>query len=55
MAEIETIRVKAAHPSQGEWVVINAHDFDPAVHVKFDAAAEAKPAKPRTKKVPTHA
>lgn len=29
---VETVRVMPSHPSQGDWVVINATDFDPAVH-----------------------
>ena len=31
-----TMRVMPAHPSQGEWVVINAADFDPVMHVEYD-------------------
>ncbi len=38
-----TMRVMPAHPSQGEWVVINADDFDPVMHVEYDehTAADA--------------
>lgn len=40
MQSIETVRVMPTHPSQGEWVVINATDFDPAVHRLYE---EPKP------------
>ena len=33
---METIKVKSWGKDQGEFVLINASDFDPAVHVKFD-------------------
>lgn len=36
-----TMRVMPAHPSQGEWVVINADDFDPVIHVEYDEHAVA--------------
>lgn len=35
---VETVRVMPTHPSQGEWVVINAADFDPAVHRLYEPA-----------------
>jgi len=35
---IETVRVMPTHPSQGEWVIMNASDFDPAVHRLYGAA-----------------
>jgi hypothetical protein len=38
-AEPQTMRVMPAHPSQGEWVVINAADFDPVLHVDYDERA----------------
>lgn len=41
MVDPETIRVKPAHPSQGEWVVINKADFDSAAHELYE---EAQPA-----------
>ncbi|MEN9761271.1 MAG: hypothetical protein RI906_1097 [Pseudomonadota bacterium] len=44
---VETVRVMPSHPSQGEWVIINAADFDPAVHQLyepgFQPAAVAQP------------
>jgi hypothetical protein len=46
----ETLRIVAAHPaSQGPFVVINARDFDPALHVAYQddqqpAQAEQQPA-----------
>lgn len=43
-ADPQTMRVMPTHPSQGEWVVINAADFDPALHVDFDEHAAAEPA-----------
>lgn len=33
---MDTIKVKPWHPSQGDHVVINAADFDPAVHQRLD-------------------
>lgn len=43
MNGVEVVRVVAAHPpSQGDFVVINAADFDPSVHVHYvDASAQA--------------
>jgi hypothetical protein len=35
-----TVRVMPTHPSQGEWVTINASDFDPAVHQLYGTAPE---------------
>lgn len=32
--DIEVIKVKPSHPSQGEFVLINASDFDPERHVR---------------------
>jgi hypothetical protein len=32
------LRVKSTHPSQGDWVEINAADYDPARHSLFDPA-----------------
>ena len=51
-ADPQTTRVMPAHPSQGEWVVINAADFDPVLHVVYDepgaaaVPAEAAPSAP---------
>jgi hypothetical protein len=39
---METMKVKPWGEGQGEFVVINAEDFDPKVHTPF----EAKPKKP---------
>lgn len=39
----ETIKVKPWGEGQGDFVLINAEDFNPEVHEHFDAAA--KPAK----------
>lgn len=36
----KTMRVMPWSESQGEYVVINESDFDPAVHEKFDEAEE---------------
>ena len=35
-ADPQTMRVMPTHPSQGRWVVINAADFDPVMHVEYD-------------------
>ncbi len=37
MNTLTTRKVLPTHPSQGEWVVINAADFDPAVHTEYVA------------------
>lgn len=29
---VETVRVVATHPSQGDWVVINKADYNPEMH-----------------------
>lgn len=42
-ADPQTMRVMPAHPSQGEWVVINAVDFDPVMHVEYDEQAGPAP------------
>ena len=39
MDSVPVIRIKSSHPSQGEFVEINASDFDPAKHERFDAPA----------------
>lgn len=36
---IETIKVKPWGEGQGEFVIINADDFDPSVHKPYDPAA----------------
>lgn len=41
---MDTIKVKPWHPSQGDHVVINAADFDPAVHRRFGDEVAAKQA-----------
>lgn len=42
--ELRTVRVKATHPpSQGEWVVMNESDFDPARHELYDAQESEQP------------
>jgi hypothetical protein len=40
---IATVRVMPAHPSQGEWVTINACDFDPARHALYESEPQASP------------
>lgn len=44
----EVIKVKPWGKDQGEYVLINAEDFDAAVHVKFDAqeVERKKPGRP---------
>ena len=42
-----TLRVRATHPpSQGEYVLIDAEDYDPAVHVLYEDAPAQAPAAP---------
>lgn len=44
-SRVPTVRVKATDPEQGEFVTINAADFDPAVHERFDdVVMDAPPA-----------
>jgi len=51
MSACETIKVKPWGDDQGDHVLINAEDFDPAIHTKFEADAPAQTrAKPRSKK-----
>jgi hypothetical protein len=38
--QIETIKIKPSHPSQGDYVVINADDFDAHKHEKIEQAPE---------------
>lgn len=40
--EIPTIKVKPWGEDQGEFVIINADDFDPAVHAKHQPKPKAK-------------
>jgi len=54
---VRTVRVVAAHPSQGECVVINEDDFDPSVHRLFDGcqtAVDPAPAPRRRGRPPKH-
>lgn len=44
---IPTIRVMPWGADQGEYVVINEADFDPAVHTRFEAGGGAPHAAPR--------
>jgi len=48
-----TIKVKSTHPSQGDFVIIEKVDYDPAKHELYDPKdAEPVPSKRgRTKKV----
>jgi hypothetical protein len=39
---IETIKIKPSDPEQGEYVIINADDFDPSVHTRLDDEAQPK-------------
>jgi hypothetical protein len=36
---VETVRVVATHPSQGDWVVINKSDYNPEVHTLYGESA----------------
>lgn len=50
---IETIRVASTDPaSQGPFVVINAADFDPAVHKPLEAEPVTEAPKKRAAKQP---
>jgi hypothetical protein len=42
----ETVRVKAWGEGQGDYVVINAADFDAKIHQKFDGPVELAPSDP---------
>lgn len=44
---IPTIKVKPWGPDQGDFVVINEADFDPAVHTRFEAGDGAPHSDPR--------
>lgn len=44
MAVVPTVKINPSHPSQGEFVEINAEDFDPAVHVLFELPPPPPPA-----------
>lgn len=44
---IPTIKVKPWGADQGEFVLINEADFDPAVHQRFEAEGDCAPAAPR--------
>lgn len=47
---METIKVKPWGEGQGDFVIINAADFDPAQHVKFEGGDGEAPPKPKAKK-----
>jgi len=36
---VATVRVKASHPSQGEFIVINEDDYDPERHELYEGDA----------------
>ena len=39
-----TLRVRSTHPhTQGEYVIIDAEHYDPAVHVLYEGASEPVP------------
>lgn len=38
---VETMKIKPAHADQGEFVVINKADFDPAIHEEHGIEVEA--------------
>ena len=42
---VETVRIVAASPEQGEYVIINASDYDADKHVLFDDSDDAAPTK----------
>lgn len=39
---VQTIKIEPSHKSQGEFVEINADDFDASKHKKFGEAAPAE-------------
>lgn len=41
--EIPTIKIDATHPDQGDYVIINEEDFDPAVHARYIEGIEFQP------------
>ena len=42
-----TLRVRSTHPhTQGEYVIIDAEHYDPAVHVLYDETPEQVPTAP---------
>jgi|GEM_PF-6200495 len=48
-----TLRVRATHPpSQGEYVIIDAEHYDPAVHVLYEDAPGLAPAAPDASNAP---
>lgn len=47
---METVKVKSWHESQGEFVVINAEDFDPAIHEKWEEKPEEVKRQRRSRK-----
>ena len=53
--EMDTIKVKPWGKDQGEYVLINAEDFDPTKHQKFDGQVSVdeilQQAKPKAKAV----
>ncbi|GGY87640.1 hypothetical protein [Shewanella fodinae] len=50
MPKVETVKIKAAHESQGEFVVINKADFDSDKHELFEQAEAEKPTRARKAK-----
>lgn len=46
MDHCETIKVKPWGEGQGEFVEINATDFDPAIHQLYETTAETPAPKP---------
>lgn len=54
MADPKTIKIKPSHPSQGDFVLINEDDFDPAVHQPLEPVV-ATPADPKADETPADA
>ena len=45
MDTLPTKKIMPSDPEQGEFIVINAEDFDPAIHTEYvEPEAEAEPA-----------
>ena len=47
---VETVKIVAASPEQGEFIIINASDFDDDKHVLFDDGNDDSDAAASTKR-----
>jgi hypothetical protein len=51
---LPTVKIKPAHKSQGDFVEINAEDFDPKIHTLADGKSAPAASDPTPAEEPAH-